>query len=484
MAKILIILPYSGAQFTGGLAVVNEQLTKALAEKHDVKLLTCELPPRAMATREGHGRAELLVIPSQVTSKMKDPGGRDGDEERKVLYQLINSEEVILGKDVAQLLGDWQPEVILGHSRFSGPAAIKLKQKRFNNAKVGYFLHSYPPVEGLLLSGYEAFEEAVNAQSAEAKLNEEKEWIGQADVVLAVGPMMRWGATLMLDSLGRKQPRVHEVIPGIMPADTCKTKVPIEIGKEVTFLLCGRASAPVKGFQDMVIAALQLRNADREEVRKLKVGVHIKVRGMSTAKYGERQERIVTSETVQKWTDGVFGDQCKDDRVRIEVLESVPQDKIMAEYQSAHGVLTAAYLEHFGLVPFEALGCGRPVLVSEMSGSGQFLKSRFPELGGPCVVEDFTFPGQRPFTSTVLKRFSRDAFDARPDAWERAIFDLANNIEARIAAAGKLMEQLADNYTISHFAVSVLAAFQPQWDGKITRQMAGGEVQEVQGKEL
>jgi len=483
-AKILIVLPYSGAQFTGGLAVVNEQLTKALAERHDVKLLTYELNERARATQPGHGRAQILVIQSEETKSMKDPGGRDGEKDRKRLYELINSREIILGNQVVKLLGNWSPDYILGHSRFSGPAAILLKMERFKKAKVGYFLHSYPPVEGMLLSGYEAFEEPVNVESSKKKLEEETGWIYQADVVLAMGPLMRWGATLMLESKGVQQPRVHEVISGVTPCDGFHR--PPDKNAGVTLLLSGRASAPVKGFQDIVVAALQLRNADREK-KVLKFPVCIKVRGMNEVKfpsYSDRknephEERTVSSHTVQEWTNGVFGESLKGDRVSIEVLDMVPQEKVLDEYRSAHGVLTAAYLEHFGLVPFEALGTGRPVLVSELSGSGQFLTSRYDKLGKECVVEDFIPSRPRPLTNAVLKSVSVNAFDNRPNAWEQAIRELVNNIDARIDNANKLKKRLTDDYTIANFAQSITAAFAKDWDGRITRQIAGGKVEEV-----
>lgn len=471
MAKILIVLPYSGAQFTGGLAVVNEQLTRALAEYHDVKLLTFELNKQANATQQGHGRAQILFIQSDEAKNMKDPGGRDGAKDRKRLYELINSKDVILGGEVQHLLGNWSPDCILGHSRFSGPAAILLKENRFKQAKVGYFLHSYPPVEGILLTGYEAFEEQVDAESSQQKLKEETDWIYRADVVLAMGPLMRWGATLMLQGQV-KQPRVHEVISGVEP---CKASDPPAKNAGIILLLSGRASAPVKGFQDIVIAALQLRNADRENKGLLKFPVHIKVRGMNEAKYGER---TVDSNSVQEWTDGVFGKRLDSDMVSIEVLDMVPQDRIVAEYQSAHGVLTAAYIEHFGLVPFEALGVGRPVLVSELSGSGQFLASRYDKVGSECVVEDFT-SRRRPLTEDVLKGIAADAFDNRPNAWQQAILALVNNIDARIADAQSLSKRLVNDYTIADFAQSVVAAFDQRWNGKITVQIAGGDIEEA-----
>ncbi|WP_457812581.1 glycosyltransferase [Sinorhizobium meliloti] len=443
MAKILIILPFSGAQFTGGLAVVNEQLTKALSEDHDVRLLTCQLNSKVMATQEGHGKAKILVIVSEDTLEMKSPGGKAGADERNKLYDFINSDAILEGDQVTGLLSDWTPDFILGHSRFSGPAAIKLRNRKYPNAQVGYFLHSYPRAEGILLTGYEAFEEPVDVELAEKKLAEEVKWIVQADVVLAMGPLMRWAATVMLKDTKASKFRVHEVISGVPDPAPNYTKPP-STTNEVTLILSGRAAAAAKGFQEIVIAALQLRNPEGPNT-KLKTSVRIKVLGMDEATfqpYTDRKgiqhgARRINNDSVNEWLSDLFGEQLIGEKVNMEVLSPVPQDRVLNEYALAHGVLSAAYFEHFGLVPLEGLACGRPVLISELSGSGQFLKSRFGPLGEECVVQDFSPEYPRPLTSDVLRIIPPHAFDKRADAWADAISGLVNNIDQRLESDSK-----------------------------------------------
>ncbi|NEQ40435.1 MAG: hypothetical protein F6K40_31080, partial [Okeania sp. SIO3I5] len=308
--KILIVLPYSGAQFTGGLAVVNEELTKELAKNHDVKLLTFELNSKVMATKAGHGDADLLVIKDQHTKSgqkklTKELGGEGllNEDERDQLYFLMENDEVLRYAH-ENLLNDWTPEIILGHSRFSGPAAINLKKDYFTEAKVGYFLHSYPLVEGFLVAGYEIFEEKIDKEKAQEKFDKEKEWIGQADIVLAMGPLMRLAARLILDDVSCNHTRVHEVISGI---DKKYDAIPPWQENEscITLLLSGRASAAVKGFQDIVIAALDLRAKRFEQGKKKKV--LIKVIGISERRLpGGVEEvdsaddlRVVNADSVQ-----------------------------------------------------------------------------------------------------------------------------------------------------------------------------------------
>ena len=439
---------------------------------------------------------------------MVDPGGKKGEQDRKTLYDIINNPEVILGEGVAKLLEKWTPDIILGHSRFSGPAAILLKQNRFANAKVGYFLHSYPLVEGALLTGYEAFEEKTDVASARRKLEEEKEWIGKSDVVLAMGPLMRWAATLMLEK-SKEKPRVHEVISGV-PNIEVAGKGSKDTGDEVVLLLSGRANAPVKGFQDIVMAALLLRSRHEELMHK----VRIKVRGMAEATYGEGEtKRTISHETVQEWMNGVLDEGTRAklpngkiiqiakgrivespgesaptldqlSKVTVEVLETVSQDQVMNEYQSADAVLSAAYIEHFGLVPLEALACGRPVLVSEFSGAGQFLATRFEKDGEACVVKDLLSSYDRPLSSKVLREVPANAFDERPKKWAEAIVGLVNNIGSRKERAEALKANLKQDYTMTHFAQSVVSAFEVEWDGRTTRQIAKGMIENVPSEQI
>ena len=189
---------------------------------------------------------------------MEDAGGAAGENDRDRLYELINSDDVILSDDCLAMITDgrWEPDNIIGHSRFSGPAAIKLKQAHFPNATVQYFLHSYP-VEGSILTGYEAYEERIDADLAEKKFLGEKKWMPQADVVMAMGPLLRAGATLILEEAGISTPRIHECIPGVeFKGDPVGYQQPAGKAK---LLLLGRASAPIKGFETILMAVLKLK---------------------------------------------------------------------------------------------------------------------------------------------------------------------------------------------------------------------------------
>lgn len=460
MANILMVLPYSGRKFGGGLAVFNAALTKALMEEgHDVRLLTMELPAPCAPGGEEHGNARILCIENEVTRQMRDPGGAAGEDERALLYKLINSKQVLLDPKVHALVREdgWSPQVIVGHSRFSGPAAIKLKQAWFPEAKAAYFVHSIP-VEGSVLSGYEAYEERITSEVAERKFQKEKKWMPQADLVVAVGPLILAGVTMILQQANARVP-VHECIGGVeMGADPVDFVPPYPT---VKLLFLGRASAPIKGLEDLVLAALKLR------VRN----ICIDVRYWDDRTYSA--ERTVRRADVQAWVDGVLGPM-RDRNIRVNILDKTTE--VSEEVRAHHALLMPSYIEHFGLVPFDALAHGVPVLVNEISGAGLFLgdERRFGQFGPPCVVRDFAPDKARPLRpADFLGDVARDAFDERPDAWARAIADLADHLEQRYKGARKILKVLK-GYSWQDCARAFVTASLAS--RQVTVQGGGGEV--------
>ncbi|WNG20942.1 glycosyltransferase [Cystobacter fuscus] len=459
MTKILIVLPYSGRDFGGGLAVFNAALTKALkVQGHDVKLLTLELPEKCSPKAEEHGGATLLHIPNATTKAMSDPGGAAGEKDRNTLYDLFNKPEVVCAPSVKELFGAWVPEVIIGHSRFSGPAAIHLKDTFFKSAKVAYFVHSIP-VEGSVLAGYEAYEENIDAKVAQAKVKLEQEWMPRADVVVPVGPLIGAGVRYYMPK--GHLPAIHECIGGV---DVEPTPVPYAASPTLKLLFLGRASAPIKGLEDLLLAALKLRLHD----------ITIDIRYWDDRAYSHGK---VTSENVQHFVDGVLG-KPETRVIRVNILGKT--NDVMAEVKKYHAILMPSYIEHFGLVPFDALACGVPVLANELSGAGMFLSDEaiFGKDGGVFVVKDFDPRLSRPLKpADFLGPVARDAFDHRPQAWADAIENLKTNLQTRFTQANNCYGILK-GYKWEHCARAVVAAVLQARPGRFTVQGRDGTLLE------
>jgi len=431
MAKILIVLPYSGRGFGGGLAVFNADITKAFADQqHDVRLLTMDFGnPKINPDPKDHGITadKLLFIKDVAVQGMKDPGGASGENDRNTLYALFNKEEFLLQPAVkAAIAGkdSWIPEIIIGHSRFSGPAAIVLKEKLYPRAKALYFMHSYP-VEGSALSGYEVYGEKLDTSVAQQKFDMEKAWMPRANLVVAVGPLIRSGVELILQE-AKSNVRIHECIGGVNT--TNKPVSPTDFPKDgsARLLFLGRASAPIKGLEGLVQAALELRD--------LPISIVVRYWDDRTFTAG-----VVTKKDVQDFIDGVLHTGAKI-KVTLEDKTIDPAQEVRNNY---HGLLMPSYIEHFGLVPFDALGNGVPVLVNEISGAGMFLgdTTRFGAYGPPCVVADFDAPHPlKP--ADYLQNVAPTAFDKRPEAWAAAIKTFVGEIPQRFEGAAHIYEVL------------------------------------------
>jgi glycosyltransferase involved in cell wall biosynthesis len=451
--KILIVLPYSGRNFGGGLAVFNAALTKALkAEGHDVKLLTMELKTECSPQPEEHGGATLLQIKNSQTKAMTDPGGAAGEKDRTMLYDLFNNKNIVCDPAVKELLGTtWVPDIITGHSRFSGPAAIHLKKTWFNSAKVAYFVHSIP-VEGSVLAGYKAYEENINTEVAKAKVKQEQEWMPQADVIVPVGPFIGAGVRYYMPK--GANPAIHECIGGVDVEPTAVSYTAPNTALNLLFL--GRASAPIKGLEDLLLAALELRQHD----------IRIDIRYWDDREYSKGK---VGSEDVQKFVDGLLG---KKEERKIEVNILGKTNDVKGEVKKYHAILMPSYIEHFGLVPFDALACGVPVLANEISGAGMFLSNKdiFGEDGEVFVVKDFDDRLPRPLKpADFLGLVARDAFDKRPEAWANAITNLQTHLQTRFTQAKNCYEILKD-YKWEHCAKAVVTAALESQPGRATVQ--------------
>lgn len=523
---ILIVLPYSGNQFGGGLAVLNQKLTKALAgQGHKVKLVTMELPAALMPVADEHAPAEIVIIANEKTRLMHQAGGPKGDADRNLLYELINDPKIILQESVIGEIkkGGFDPKLIIGHSRFSGPAAIQLKSV-FPSARAEYFLHSFP-VEGSALVGYEAYDEAsVNSEVAAKKMKEEGRWMPKADVIIGMGPLITAGALLILEDEKVRFPRVHEAVPGIELKEKYQ---PVKYERRVVpdLLLCGRGSAPIKGLEDLLLSVRTLWDegcpvhvdvlwwAEKEYVnrsgprtmgtdyRNLQGGRGQWVSPGAVEQQAFRRNAPWVEEAIDKddlqipfttrsvdirdaqgWIDEMMGISAIASELSryglerlVTLLEARKGDAVEETYRAHDATLMPSYIEHFGLVPFESLSHGVPVLCNRVSGAGMFLgdNDRFPTWGPPCVVNDFAGSMRHP--RDFLVDIPVSAFDQRPVAWANAIKKLVGELPLRFEGA-RTLRRLLSEYTYEYFAASIVTAADPRFDRTITKQGGAGAI--------
>src|SRR6266540_3672322 len=108
----------------------------------------------------------------------------------------------------AALRTDGLPEdvdILVGHGRFSGAAALYLRDQRYPNARVVHVVHAFTDEDDRWRG---------DPEQATRHARTERTLISRADLVVAVGPLLADDAARMAQ-MSERPPPVHEMIPGV-----------------------------------------------------------------------------------------------------------------------------------------------------------------------------------------------------------------------------------------------------------------------------
>ncbi|MER6122879.1 glycosyltransferase [Streptomyces sp. NPDC001795] len=390
--RILVLCDESGMGL-GGVPVFNEQISMALAARgHDVTLLTVK---QVQGGHEG------------VTLRTVQPAPENIEGRHWLEQQVTTQHPTAFGLPDPR---EQSFDLIIGHSRFSGPAAVAIRDTWYTEARVTHFLHTSPE----RLPGFKYPNNPARAAEKAARDSSiEQVIMNRADVV--VGPLLTEEAR-KLASTNPQVPTSHELVPGTA-IEPLVQRAQQQNGP-LQLLALGRADDALKGFEDAA-QAVKLLN-DRG------VAVHLTIRGVPDAKVPDLQQRF------SQLGGG-----------NVTVLSfSTERDAIRNDIRRADAVIMPSKHEGFGLVATEALGHGVPVLVNEDSGAARFLQDAnriAPELGIPCVVPEPADPSLR-----VAK-------------WATAVHQMKEQLPERIAQASQLREILK-SYSWENAATSLVQA--------------------------
>jgi glycosyltransferase involved in cell wall biosynthesis len=353
----------------GGLSTFNRELCLAMARaKHEVY---CYVPAVNEQERE-HSKQQgvyLVVAPG--------PG-----EERERLHRKPPLPEGVV------------PDVIIGHGRVTGSAALSLMD-HFPKSRRVHFLHMAP-------GQIEWFKDHAAGKGATETADErerlEIELAKAAGLVAAVGPRLQREFATRLHPHGSK---VHAFIPGL----SAEKLLDIPPG-DLQILLFGRAEDErLKGL-DIAARAVAMV-AESLPDRKLT----LMVRGAPAGKGDELHEYLYQ----------VAGSRGFDLRVK---PYSSDNSQIRADIRQSSLVLMPSRSEGFGLVGLEAISAGVPVLLSQESGLAELIGSLSKEMADYHVAP----------TPQELK-------DAAP-AWAKQIDFVLRDREAAFGRVRKLRELL------------------------------------------
>jgi glycosyltransferase involved in cell wall biosynthesis len=506
--RVLVVSDESGLGL-GGVPVFNMEIVKGLAASYDVTMLTVEqkksYDPAKKAAQ--HGDAKLVNVP-----RSKRTEGRDA------LVKLVRRPAERHGLPAEPDAFD----VIIGHSRFSGPGAQAIREAWYPKARLVNFLHT-SPVRLDTIKG--------QPEKGGKKAAIERTVMREADLVAGVGPLLAAEAERLSRQILRA-PAVHELVPGTEEAEPVepslwnKTKYAAHLPRKLKLLLPGRAADEIKGVE-AAIKAVGLLRKPKSEGGRYELDVRLTVRGApsaprpaesdsegsdsdSSVRSWETQPPSETESEKAKRLEEAKAKRAKDraaaraeqqaqyDKwnrlveqygaggVTLEPFTKNPED-LKADREKTHALIMPSLHEGFGLVATEATSQGIPILVNGESGAAEFLK-RFKDLAAPMIVD-------KPFN--VDKESGKEVeggADARAEAWAAAIARLHQELPDRRKKADRLRRILSE-YTWEHAAQGLMVAVQatamsePEGPaqmrhgfGAITEQGPAGTVKKAAGR--
>ncbi|GAA4495009.1 hypothetical protein GCM10023191_035070 [Actinoallomurus oryzae] len=247
-------------------------------------------------------------------------------------------------------------DVVLGHDRFSGPAAWAYAH-RYLGVRLAHIIHT-APVE---IERYKSTGEAT-------RRTEEKEAVNlrvaaDAYVTAAVGPRLaRYAMDLLED--GRGRPRVVQLDPGI-EVGTADVRCP---PVKPRVLVLGRTGDVVLKGLDLAAHAVNGVGAPGGPPLELLV------RGAPAAECDALHGELVALSGLAR------------ERIDVRPYTTDPAELRRDMARSALCLLPSR-VEGFGLVAFEAIAAGTPVLVSAKSGAAELLRATLGRSAEPMVVD-------------------------------------------------------------------------------------------------
>ena len=349
MTQLLFVIDSWPSQ-AGGIQTVNRELCLAVGRLatglRSAPISAVCLCTRSLTEEDETGARTAgvrLLLAKEVQFET-----RFGDEER-IVRSASHPE-----------LGTLRPQVILGHSRFTGFAARHLRDQHFPDAKVVTFYHmDADETEGL---------KDPSASQSQLRAEIEREVALNADYVIAIGPRLTRKIGELLSGASPAPP-IAQLLCGMSASCVTRLNPP----DAPTFLYVGRADHPeVKGLDLFIRAAGRLTRewATRWQEVSPREPLFI-IRGVTVGSEGDRLFESFTSMAESEASRKVS---------LVRRSYTSHPDELKSDILRASAVVMPSRSEGFGLVALEAISYGIPAIVARESGVGELFASRLPPL--------------------------------------------------------------------------------------------------------
>ncbi|HST21952.1 MAG TPA: glycosyltransferase, partial [Blastocatellia bacterium] len=380
----------------GGINSFNEDFLRAFgaAYQHSAQII-CIVASATPEEIKEVSKKDVRLVPLPYVPQAKSFGpehGQAGVDELKRLNINFDSDKTI-----------W-----LGHDRITGEAAIAAAEMADGRSAV---------IHHMSYDHYESYAES--SQSAHSKRQSQATLFQKADVVLAVGPVLRDA----VKDLTSRSKLVHMLIPGL--AEISVQEAP----NTFVAFLSGRLSddaARIKqghlGIAAFAKAHLEARqngmpDALRKQPKLLLRGVDFENQVAESSLRNQKDPETELKQFAEEYAEAVIN------------LHALPytydREQLYSELSGASVALMPSWHEGFGLVAWEAIAAGVPLIVSENSGVYRLLEEEYPGAGTGCVYPldirgavayPFFHPEDLKSTVVKLKAIANNLIRARKQA--------------------------------------------------------------------
>jgi glycosyltransferase involved in cell wall biosynthesis len=245
--------------------------------------------------------------------------------------------------------------VWLGHDRISGAAAIAAAKQAGGRSAL---------IHHMSYDAYEAYAES--SASAYSKSQQQKSLFQQADVLLAVGPTLQ---TALCDLIDVSRDQVHKIIPGlaeIEPRKNAPTKFKA--------FMSGRLSDDAARIKQAHLGVAAFSKAQHDKEANAFKDSTLMLRGVD---FESRLTYINNNQHPPKDQEAElqeFAEQYANGRINLQALPyTQDRNHLYGDLKSASVALMPSWHEGFGLVAWEAVAAGVPLIVSKNSGIYELL---------------------------------------------------------------------------------------------------------------
>lgn len=325
--------------------------------------------------------------------------------------------------------------VWLGHDRITGEIAIVAANKAGGRSAL---------IHHMSYDAYESFAE--DSQTASSKNQEQIKLFEQADLVLAIGPLLRDAAQ---DMIGQAQ-AVYMLIPGL--AEEIEMRA---MPKTFAAFLSGRLSSDAARIKQGHLGVAAFAHAHKLACNeKMPEGLYkqpkLTLRGVDF----EAEVKANPNADPEKELKA-FAEKYAERAINLHALPYTHnREELYDNISRSSVVLMPSWHEGFGLTAWEAIAAGVPLIVSEQSGVYRLLDEGFSGTGTGCVYPiDIHGSIDEPY-------FQDDDLRNVADALKQ----VANQPDKARQKAVNLRSLLIDRYTWSACAEEAAKAF--SWELK------------------